>query len=519
MSKKPLVLIILDGFGERAEKADNAIKLAKTPNLDSYYQNYPHTLIDASGTAVGLPQGLMGNSEVGHLTMGAGRIVLLGLTRVYAAITTGSFFENEVLGAAMEAAKERGSALHLMGLVSDGAVHSHQDHLYALLEMAKKRDLKKVYIHAFTDGRDTAPRLADHYIGALETKIREIGLGKIASISGRYYAMDRDQRWDRVQLAYEAMVEGKGRQADSPQEAVKLAFEKGEGDEFILPTVIREQSQPVATIQDEDAVIFFNFRADRAREMSRALTQADFTGFQRARFPQLAYYACFSEYDAALELPVAFPKLDIHQTFPEILSQHGLKQLRIAETEKYAHVTFFFSGGVEKPFEGEDRALIPSPKEVATYDQKPEMSARGITSELLKRLDSGQYDFVICNFANPDMVGHTGNLPAAIQAVEVVDDCLGKIVAKTLSLGGSVVITADHGNCEKMKDEKGHAHTAHTIELVPFLLIDERYRSGKAPTCALRTGGGLPDLAPTLLQLLKLPQPVEMNGKSLIEPA
>ncbi len=525
MTKSPLVLIILDGFGERAEKKDNAIKLAKTPNLDSFYNNYPHTLIDASGTAVGLPHGLMGNSEVGHLTMGAGRIVLLGLTRIYAAIGDGSFFKNDVLLAAMSAAKKNKSALHLMGLVSDGAVHSHQDHLYALLKMAKDQGVEKVFIHCFMDGRDTAPKLADVYIADLEKEIQEIGIGKIASISGRYYAMDRDKRWDRIQLAYEAMVEGKGRVASSPQEAVKMAFEKEEGDEFIIPTVIMEnvgvaprghpgQAQgpaPTGIISDNDAVIFFNFRADRAREMSRALTQKDFDGFQRKVFPKLSYFACFSEYDATLNLPVAFPKIDIRETFPEIISQKGLKQLRIAETEKYAHVTFFFSGGVEPVYPGEDRALIPSPKEVATYDQKPEMSARGITEELLKRLQSHQYDFVICNFANPDMVGHTGKLEAAIKAVEVVDECLGKVVKEVLSQDGTVVITADHGNCEKMKDETGQPHTAHTIELVPFILIGEKFKSAH-----LRKGGGLPDIAPTLLKVLGLPQPKAMSGKSLI---
>ena len=511
MSKKPLVLIILDGFGERAEKADNAIKLAKTPNLDSFYKNYPHTLIDASGTAVGLPHGLMGNSEVGHLTMGAGRIVLLGLTRVYAAIADGSFFKSTMLVNAMDATKTNNPVLHRMDLLSDGAVHSHQDHLYALLKMAKNKGLQKVFIHCFMDGRDTAPKLADIYLKDLEDKIKELGLGKIATISGRYYAMDRDKRWDRVQLAYEAMVGGKGRVANSPQEAVKMAFEKGEGDEFILPTVIQENGKPIATIQDQNAAIFFNFRADRVREMSRALTQSDFDGFKRNVFPKLSYFACFSEYDASLKLPVAFSKTDIHQTFPEIISQKNLKQLRIAETEKYAHVTYFFSGGVEQAYAGEDRVLIPSPREVSTYDQKPEMSARGITEELLKRLQTHQYDFVICNYANPDMVGHTGNLKAAIEAVEVVDECLEKVVKEVLAQEGTVMITADHGNCEKMKDEKGHPHTAHTIERVPFILIGEKIKS-----VHLKNGGGLSDIAPTLLKILGIAQPKEMSGKSLI---
>ncbi len=507
MSKKPLVLIILDGFGERAEKKDNAVKLAKTPNLDSFYQNYPHTLIDASGTAVGLPHGLMGNSEVGHLTIGAGRIVLLGLTRIYAAIEDKSFFSNSVLVSAMEAALKHKSALHLMGLVSDGAVHSHQDHLYALLKMAKQKGLEKVFIHCFMDGRDTSPKSALGYLEQLENKIKEIGVGQIASVSGRFFAMDRDKRWERIQLAYEVLTEGKGLEAASAREAIEKAYQRGETDEFISPTVIG----PLKSIQDNDAVIFFNFRADRARELTQALNQEPFEGFARKIFPQLSYFACFSEYDAQFKLPIAFEKIEIDQTFPEILSNQGLKQLRIAETEKYAHVTFFFSGGVEATYVGEDRVLVPSSREVATYDLKPEMSAYGITDGLIKELQQGKYDFALCNFANPDMVGHTGNVAAATRAVEVVDECLGKIVQEVLNQQGTVLITADHGNCEKMKDEKGGPHTAHTIELVPFLLIGEEFKSAR-----LASGGGLPDIAPTLLKILKIPQPLEMTGRNLI---
>ncbi|MFO1518056.1 MAG: 2,3-bisphosphoglycerate-independent phosphoglycerate mutase [bacterium] len=508
---KPTLLIILDGWGERAEAKDNSVKQAKLPHFDSFLKNYSHTLIDASGTAVGLPHGLMGNSEVGHLTMGAGRVVLLGLTRVYAAIEDGSFFENGVLKGAMEAAKKNHSALHVMGLLSDGAVHSHQDHLYALLKMAKGLGLPKVFIHAFTDGRDTPPKSAVGYVKALEEEIKKIGVGRIVTVTGRFYAMDRDKRWDRTALAYEAMVEARGRVAPSAQQAVEIAYGQGETDEFIRPTLVIGEGQEVEKIRDGDAVIFFNFRADRARQISRALTQADFNDFDRRVLPKLSYFACFSEYDSLLHLPVAFPKIDIHETFPEVISAKGLKQLRIAETEKYAHVTYFFSGGKEPVYPGEDRALIPSPKEVATYDLKPEMSAKGITEELLKRLKTHSYDFVICNFANPDMVGHTGNLPAAVKAVETVDACLGEIVDEALSQDGTVLITADHGNCEQMKDGEGSPHTAHTTNLVPFILIGKRFQGKK-----LRSGGKLIDLAPTLLDILGIPQPKAMTGKSLI---
>ncbi len=508
----PTLLIVLDGWGERSQQEDNAIALAKLPHYHSFLQQYPHTLIDASGAAVGLPPGLMGNSEVGHLTLGAGRVVLLGLTRIYQAIEDGSFFNNSVLSEAMDQTPKNASALHLMGLVSDGAVHSHQDHIYALLEMARRKNLKQVFLHVFTDGRDTPPQSALGYIDALEKKIREIGVGEIATVSGRYYAMDRDQRWERTQLAYQALVNGIGEKASSAMDAIEKAYRRQENDEFIRPTVLTHPSgQPIATIRNHDAVIFFNFRADRARQISRALTQPNFTGFERSSFPKLSCFACFSEYEKSLNLPVAFPKIDIHETFPEILSAQGLRQLRIAETEKYAHVTYFFSGGREEVFEGEDRVLIPSPKEVATYDQKPEMSAYKTTEELMVRLKSGEYDFVICNFANPDMVGHTGMLHPAIHAVEAVDACLGKIVESVLHLQGEVVITADHGNCETMKDSFGVPHTAHTTNWVPFLLIGQRWKKA-----SLRSDGKLTDVAPTLLQMMGLTSSSQMSGKSLI---
>ncbi len=501
----PVVLIILDGFGERAESKDNAIKLARTPNLNSFYSHYPHTLIDASGTAVGLPQGLMGNSEVGHLTLGAGRVVLLGLTRIYAAIENGKFFENSVLKEAMDATLKNNSALHLMGLVSDGAVHSHQDHLYALLRMAKNKGLQKVFIHVFTDGRDTSPKSALGYLKLLEEKIAEIGVGQIASISGRYFAMDRDKRWERTKKTYEVLL---GIGPISPIGPIKFS----QSDEFIVPMSFgNKQDNPIGPIKDGDAVIFFNFRADRARQITQALTQKDFKEFDREKFPQLSYFACFSEYDSTFKLPVAFPKIDIHATFPEILSQKGLKQLRIAETEKYAHVTYFFSGGKEEIYPGEDRALIPSPKEVSTYDQKPEMSAGKLTEELLKRLQTHCYDFVLCNFANPDMLGHTGNLQAAVKAVEVVDECLKKIVEEVLKQEGVILITADHGNCEQMSDGHGTPHTAHTSNLVPLILIGKKFVKSK-----LESQGKLIDIAPTLLEILKISQPAAMTGKSLI---
>ncbi len=508
---KPLLLMILDGWGIRAESNGNAILQANLPNYQNLIKNFPFTQIEASGPAVGLPKGVMGNSEVGHLNMGAGRIAEVGLTRIYQAIQDGSFFQNTALLQAMEAAKQQQSQLHLLGLVSDGAVHSHQDHLYALLKMAKDQGLTKVFVHVFTDGRDTAPKSAFQYLRSLENKMKELGIGKIATISGRYYAMDRDQRWDRIELAYQAMVEGKGMWTEYAMAGVAATYDLGQSDEFIKPLVLCEGDGPRATIQDNDAVIFFNFRADRAREITRALTENNFTAFNRKIFPKLSAYVCMMEYDKNFTLPIAFLPAELPNIFPEIIAQAGLSQLRIAETEKYAHVTFFFNGGRETPFANEDRILIPSPKEVATYDLKPEMSAEKLTEALLARLQEKPYDVIVLNFANPDMVGHTGILPAAIHAVEVVDQCMGKICEAIWSCGGTVVITSDHGNCEQEFDEQGNPHTAHTTNKVPFILAGENFKQVQ-----LRRQGGLGDIAPTLLQILGLAKPAEMTGQSLI---
>lgn len=454
----------------------------------------------------------MGNSEVGHLNIGAGRIALVGLTRIYRAIEDQSFFQNPALLAAFEAAKKNHGTLHLMGLLSDGGVHSHQDHLEALLEMARRQEFSQVAIHAFMDGRDTPPTSGLDYLYRLQNKISQIGIGKIATVIGRYYAMDRDQRWERSQAAFEAIVLGRGNRSFDLTKTISACYAAGQGDEFIPPIVhVDSQGVPVATLGDGDAVIFFNFRADRARQLTYALTQEDFSKFPREMTPRLSAFTCMSEYDQKLTLPVAFPRVRLTNTFGEILAQHGLKQLRLAETEKYAHVTFFFNGGDERVFPGEDRVLIPSPREVATYDLKPEMSAPQITAELLKRLESDRYDVVILNFANADMVGHSGKLAAAIRAVEVLDEQFGKIQDAVLGRGGTLVVTADHGNCEKMVDELGAPHTAHTLDLVPFLLIGEKWKQAR-----LRPQGQLEDIAPTLLEILNIPQPPEMTGRSMI---
>lgn len=510
--KHPLMLIILDGWGLREEKNGNAIALASTPNFDRWMREFPHTAIDASGHAVGLPAGIMGNSEVGHLNIGAGRIVYVGLTRIYSAIEDGSFFSNPALLQAFQAAKKNGSTLHLMGLVSDGAVHSHQDHLYALLEMAKREKLDRVAVHVFTDGRDTSPKSGLAYLDQLEQKIREIGVGRIATVTGRFFAMDRDQRWERTQRAYEAMVQGVGIKTLSWKESIESAYARGETDEFLQPIVLTEaDGSPRAKIHDGDAVIFFNFRADRARQLTQAITETTFSGFERMLFPRPSVFVCMGQYDKKFPLPVAFPPVHLKNTFPSLLADRGLKQLRIAETEKYAHVTFFFNGGEEAAFPGEDRVLIPSPREVPTYDLKPEMSAPKIAEEVVKLLEQDRYDVMILNFANADMVGHTGNLKAAIRAVEVIDEQLGKIYQRLSFQHGTMVISADHGNCEMMEDGQGHMHTAHTTDLVPFLLVGEDYKKA-----VLREGGSLADIAPTLLQILKIPQAPEMTGRSLI---
>ncbi len=513
-AKRPVMLVVLDGWGLNPSPENNAIALARTPHYDAWLKEYPHAAIDASGKAVGLPAGVMGNSEVGHLNIGAGRVALVGLTRIYQAIEDGSFFQNAELRSAFRAARENDSTLHLMGLLSDGGVHSHQDHLYALLEMAKREGVAKVAIHAFLDGRDTPPTSGLEYLRQLQAKIRELGVGRIATVIGRYYAMDRDKRWERTQLAYRAIVQGEGLASVDLEKAVEASYAAHLGDEFVKPIVhVDAQGLPVAKLRDGDAVLFFNFRADRARQLTHALTDPNFSGFPREVFPKLSRFVCMSEYDQALALPVAFPRVHLKNTLGEVLAQRGLKQLRIAETEKYAHVTFFFNGGDETVFPGEDRVLIPSPREVPTYDLKPEMSAPQITDEVLKRIASGAYDLIVLNFANADMVGHSGKLPAAIRAVEVLDEQLGRIHQAMAARGGTMVITADHGNCERMVDENGHPHTAHTLDLVPFLLIGEAWKQAK-----LRPEGQLEDIAPTLLQILGIPQPPEMSGKSMIVP-
>jgi 2,3-bisphosphoglycerate-independent phosphoglycerate mutase len=509
--KKPLLLMILDGWGINSNTAHNAVALAKTPNLTKYLNDYPHTAIRTSGMAVGLPEGQMGNSEVGHLNLGAGRVVYQELTRVTKSILDGDFFTNPVLLDSIAKIKAAGGRLHLSGLLSDGGVHSHNTHLYALLELAKREGLKEVFIHCLLDGRDTPPQSGAEYISQLEAEITRIGVGKIATVMGRYYAMDRDTRWDRVEKAYHAIVYGLGELSASSKEAIAQSYEAKIYDEFVLPTVICEHGAPVGLLQDGDGFMFFNFRSDRAREITRALALDDFDGFSRSSRPKLSSYVCLTEYDATFGLPIAFASSELSNLLGGVLAEAGLKQLRIAETEKYAHVTFFFNGGVETPFVGEDRALISSPKEVATYDLKPEMSAGQVTDKLLKLLAEDKYDVIILNFANCDMVGHTGVEEAAIKAVETVDACAGRIVAKVQELGGAVLITADHGNAEQMQDENGEPFTAHTTNPVWLVLVDDS-RKG----IALREGGRLADIAPTMLKMLGLAQPPEMTGESLL---
>ena len=504
--KKPLTLIIMDGFGISPETYGNAIKAAKTPNLDRLFAENPFTTIGASGMDVGLPDGQMGNSEVGHTNIGAGRIVYQELTRITKSIKDGDFFENEALKKAMDAAKKDGAALHLAGLLSDGGVHSHFDHLIGLLEMAKKSGVKNVFVHCLMDGRDVPPTSGKDFVALLQQKMQEIGVGKIATVTGRYYAMDRDNRWERVEKAYAAMVYGEGVENADPVAAVEASYAEGVTDEFIVPVVCTGKE---GVIKANDAVVFFNFRPDRAREITRTLVDPAFDGFARKNgfFPLT--YICMTQYDATMPgVDVAFRPQSLHNTLGQYISDNGMTQLRIAETEKYAHVTFFFNGGVEKEFAGEDRALIHSPK-VATYDLQPEMSAPLVCEEVVKRIRSGKYDVVILNYANCDMVGHTGVFDAAVAAVEAVDECVGKTVAATLDTGGVALITADHGNADKMYEADGSPFTAHTTAPVPFCVVGH--------PCTLREGGRLADIAPTMLQLLSLPQPAEMNGTSLIK--
>ena len=503
--KKPLVLMILDGFGI-APTEGNAIAAAKHPNMDKIFAENPHTQIGASGMDVGLPDGQMGNSEVGHTNIGAGRIVYQELTRITKSIADGDFFENEALVSAMRSAKENGKALHLMGLLSDGGVHSHNGHLYGLLEMAKRMGLTRVYVHAIMDGRDVPPDSGLGFIKELQAKLASLGVGTIASVTGRYYAMDRDNRWDRVEKAYAAFVYGEGNHG-TPVEVMEKSYAEGVTDEFVVPAVTCEGGR----VAEGDSVIFFNFRPDRAREITRTFVDDAFTGFARryGRFP--VHYVCFTQYDATMpNVSVAFRPQVLTNVLGEYLAKNGKTQMRIAETEKYAHVTFFFNGGVEAPFEGEDRALINSPK-VATYDLQPEMSAYLVADECVKRIESGKYDVIILNFANCDMVGHTGVFSAAVKAVEAVDECAGKVIDAVLAAGGAVLLTADHGNADKMYDpDPEHPFTAHTTNPVPFLVAG-------LGDVKLRQGGVLADIAPTMLKVMGLPQPEEMTGKSIIE--
>ena len=511
MSKKPVVLMILDGYGLNDNCEANAVCEGRTPVMDQLMSQCPFVKGQASGLAVGLPEGQMGNSEVGHLNMGAGRIVYQELTRITKSIKDGDFFTNPAFLEAVENCKKNDSALHLFGLVSDGGVHSHLTHIFGLLELAKRNGLEKVYVHCFLDGRDTPPTSGKEYVAQLEAKMAELGVGKVATVSGRYYAMDRDKNWDRVKLAYDAMTKSEGTQSDSATGAIQASYDEGKTDEFVAPTVITENGAPVAAIQNGDSIIFYNFRPDRAREMTRAFCDDQFDGFDRGDRVKTTY-VCFTDYDETIgNKLVAFVKESITNTFGEFLAAHDMKQARIAETEKYAHVTFFFNGGIEEPNKGEDRFLIPSPKEVPTYDLKPEMSAPAVCDKLVECIKSGEYDVIIINFANPDMVGHTGVEAAAIKAIETVDACVGKAVDAIREVDGVMFICADHGNAEQLVDyQTGEPFTAHTTNPVPFILVNAD------PSVKLREGGCLADIAPTLIELMGMEQPKEMSGESLI---
>lgn len=510
MSKKPTVLMILDGFGINENPKGNAVAMANTPVIDGLKRDYPWVKGYASGLSVGLPDGQMGNSEVGHMNMGAGRIVYQELTRISKEIEDGDFFNNESLKLAFANAKKNNSAVHLYGLLSDGGVHSHITHVYGLLEMAKREGVDNVYVHAFLDGRDTPPTSGITFVAALEDKMKELGVGKIASLSGRFYAMDRDNRWDRVEKAYRNLTEGNGVQATSAKEAMQASYDNDVTDEFVLPTTILENGAPVAVIKDGDSIINFNFRPDRAREITRTFCMDDFDGFDRGARKNVTY-VCFTEYDVTIpNKEIAFKKVELKNTFGEFLAANKKTQARIAETEKYAHVTFFFNGGVEAPNEGEDRILVNSPK-VATYDLQPEMSAPEVCDKLCEAIESGKYDVVICNFANPDMVGHTGVIEAAVKAVETVDGCVGRAVESVKKMDGVLFICADHGNCDMMIDyETGEPFTAHTTNPVPFILVNAD------PSYKLAEGGRLCDIIPTLIELMGMEQPKEMTGKSLL---
>ena len=511
MSKKPTVLMILDGYGLNDNCKANAVCEASTPVMDKLKAECPFVKGNASGMAVGLPEGQMGNSEVGHLNMGAGRIVYQELTRITKEIQDGDFFKNEALLAAVKNAKEHNSALHCMGLVSDGGVHSHNTHIYGLLELAKREGLEKVYVHCFLDGRDTPPASGQGSVEELVAKMKELGVGQVGMISGRYYAMDRDNRWDRVELAFKALTQGEGVDGgEDPAAAIQASYDNEKTDEFMLPTVMKKDGKPVAVISANDSVVFFNFRPDRARELTRAFCDDDFKGFERGERMPLCY-VCFTDYDDTIQNKlVAFHKVSIKNTFGEFLAANHMTQARIAETEKYAHVTFFFNGGIEEPNAGEDRILVKSPK-VPTYDMKPEMSAYEVCDKLVEAIKSQKYDVIIINFANPDMVGHTGVEEAAIKAVEAVDACVGKAVEAIREVDGQMFICADHGNAEQLIDyETGEPFTAHTTNPVPFILVNAD------PAYSLREGGCLADIAPTLIELMGMEQPQEMTGKSLL---
>jgi 2,3-bisphosphoglycerate-independent phosphoglycerate mutase len=511
---RPLVLVILDGFGERAETEDNAVRLATTPALDSLYARYPHTTIGTSGPDVGLPEGQMGNSEVGHLNFGAGRIAMMDITRIDRSVGDGTLAENPVIRGQIDAAKRTGGRLHLLGLLSDGGVHSSIDHLLALVDLAHGRDVP-VVVHAFLDGRDVQPRTAPGYLEQLETHLD--GKGVIGTVAGRYWGMDRDNRWERVERAYEAIVEARGPRATTALGGVKASFEAGKTDEFVVPFVVGGYA---GVDPARDAALHTNFRPDRARELTRALATPTFDGFARGA-PPFARYACMTTYDASLGLPVAFPKESYPDILPEVLAKAGLRQFRCAETEKYAHVTYFFNGGREEAFQGEDRKMIPSPRDVATYDEKPAMSAALVASAVVDAVNATTYDFILVNFANPDMVGHTGNLGAAIQAVDAVDSALARVTEAVRANGGALVITADHGNCELMRDPKtGEPHTSHTTNRVPLLYVDDG-GPGLDPSrrAQLRDGGRICDVAPTILEILGVTKPVAMTGRSLLEDA
>lgn len=517
MSKEPVMLLVLDGFGlavtdgTEVAATGNAIAQAETPNFTKVWSAYPKTTLTASGERVGLPEGQMGNSEVGHLNLGAGRVVYQEFTRISKSITNGDFFRNPELVKTMERVKEQDTSLHLMGLLSDGGVHSHIDHLEALLKLAVGKGITKVYIHAFLDGRDVPPANALEYIEKLEEICEALEVGQIVTVSGRYWAMDRDNRWERTAKVYQAIVLGEGVKATLPQVAVEQSYDKRVTDEFVEPTVmVDKEGQALATVKEGDGIIFFNFRADRARQLTRVFVDKDFIGFDRAKGFMPVNFCCMTQYDVTIDAPVAFQPQNLHNTLGQVLSREGLKQLRIAETEKYAHVTFFFNGGVEEPEQGEERILIPSPK-VATYNIKPEMSAQEVTERVIDEIKQDKHHVIVLNYANPDMVGHTGDLDATVKAIEVVDSCIGRVIDQMLSVGGHVLLTADHGNAEQMLDDEGKPFTAHSTNNVPLVLVSNKYRRA-----VLAPGKSLEDIAPTMLDILGIAKPVEMTGTSLI---